>query len=333
MKNRIQWIDIWKGIGIIIVVTGHIVQAPLKNYIFWFHMPLFFFLSGYLYRPNHNYYTFLKQKSLSFLVPYIIFLILLTIPEYFLTYLQAKDSSIFLTLGKMTLYKIAGGGYIYGWFDVFWFITCLFFTQQLYNFIYCKFQSHSRHKCIVIASVILAYLLAMIDYWFFPQMRLPWSLDTVLFALPFYFLGHFSTQYLLNNKKIIILALVLFALAIMFNNRLPINLDIDFKKKEYGFIILNIILAMSGIIITQSLAILMTKINYVSKIFMSLGKSSLIIMYLHQFFRSFLIETPVNDISKVFICLLIPYLIYQVLRQFSVTRKFLLGDFRIKTLL
>ena len=51
MTKRIEWIDIAKGIGIILVVIGHISQIEVLNDIIYsFHMPLFFIISGYLYK-------------------------------------------------------------------------------------------------------------------------------------------------------------------------------------------------------------------------------------------------------------------------------------------
>ena len=55
MKKRIAWLDTAKGIGIILVVlghsmspilTGHMVMESLYKFLYMFHMPLFFFLSG-----------------------------------------------------------------------------------------------------------------------------------------------------------------------------------------------------------------------------------------------------------------------------------------------
>lgn len=60
MTRRIDWVDIAKGIGVLFVVFGHAVQGVVdsqglaypnviwltKNFIYSFHMPLFFFLSG-----------------------------------------------------------------------------------------------------------------------------------------------------------------------------------------------------------------------------------------------------------------------------------------------
>lgn len=56
--NRIIYIDIAKGIGILLVIMGHLLEFPqsdfelcLKKAIYCFHMPLFFILSGMTYRP------------------------------------------------------------------------------------------------------------------------------------------------------------------------------------------------------------------------------------------------------------------------------------------
>lgn len=47
-KQRDISIDIAKGIGIILVVYGHLA-CPVAREIFLFHMPLFFLLSGYFF--------------------------------------------------------------------------------------------------------------------------------------------------------------------------------------------------------------------------------------------------------------------------------------------
>ena len=55
MQNRISYIDSLKGIGIFIVILGHTYQVPdlLHDIIYSFHMPLFFMVSGFVYREDH----------------------------------------------------------------------------------------------------------------------------------------------------------------------------------------------------------------------------------------------------------------------------------------
>lgn len=53
-SKRLDWIDIAKGIAIILVIVGHTVPnpSPLRHAIFSFHMPVFFILAGYTFRPK-----------------------------------------------------------------------------------------------------------------------------------------------------------------------------------------------------------------------------------------------------------------------------------------
>ena len=49
MKNRIGYIDMSKGLAIILVIIGHSSFVPnnAKLLLYAFHIPLFFFLSGF----------------------------------------------------------------------------------------------------------------------------------------------------------------------------------------------------------------------------------------------------------------------------------------------
>lgn len=49
-SNRIEEVDISKGIGMLLVITEHLcVSASLRIFIYSFHMSLFFILSGIVY--------------------------------------------------------------------------------------------------------------------------------------------------------------------------------------------------------------------------------------------------------------------------------------------
>lgn len=49
--KRLEFIDIAKGIGIILVVLSHTVRADLMYYTAAFFVPIFFFCSGYTSKP------------------------------------------------------------------------------------------------------------------------------------------------------------------------------------------------------------------------------------------------------------------------------------------
>ena len=70
-KKRITWIDMAKGYGIILVILGHLKFDMFRDWIFTFHMPLFFFLSGYVFSTKYDFVTFLKRKCRSMILPYL----------------------------------------------------------------------------------------------------------------------------------------------------------------------------------------------------------------------------------------------------------------------
>lgn len=52
-RKRNSYIDIAKGLGMLLVIWGHIKQGGLSvDFTYSFHMPFFFFLSGMLFSPE-----------------------------------------------------------------------------------------------------------------------------------------------------------------------------------------------------------------------------------------------------------------------------------------
>ena len=59
-KKRLDYLDVAKGLLIISVVLCH---APFENahYLYWFHMPAFFIISGMLYKRGMN----IKEQAIK----------------------------------------------------------------------------------------------------------------------------------------------------------------------------------------------------------------------------------------------------------------------------
>lgn len=64
-QNRILWLDAAKGIGIILVILGHIIPMDRSSchYIYSFHIPLFFVLSEIIHRIKREKYSGTKDSS------------------------------------------------------------------------------------------------------------------------------------------------------------------------------------------------------------------------------------------------------------------------------
>lgn len=88
-KERLGYVDFCRGVAILLVVMGHMIQFngipnsnPVFEAIYAFHMPLFFAISGYITHKvtritcGRQYLTFLKKKTISILIPYFVWLLL-----------------------------------------------------------------------------------------------------------------------------------------------------------------------------------------------------------------------------------------------------------------
>lgn len=53
MSVRLEQFDILKGVGIILVMFGHAIpNGFMHNWIYGFHLPLFFFCSGFFFKEK-----------------------------------------------------------------------------------------------------------------------------------------------------------------------------------------------------------------------------------------------------------------------------------------
>ena len=85
-KRRIKYIDLCKGLGILMVTWGHITKLdnPVDTWAASFKMAIFFVAAGYLIRYADSYRTqTLKGYSVkllkSLMLPYVLFSIWLSI--------------------------------------------------------------------------------------------------------------------------------------------------------------------------------------------------------------------------------------------------------------
>ena len=68
--RRYPYIDVARGIGMVLVVAGH--AMGISMYLTCFFMQLFFVLSGYVYRQGKSYKQNMKRKTERLLVPYFL---------------------------------------------------------------------------------------------------------------------------------------------------------------------------------------------------------------------------------------------------------------------
>ena len=93
------FVDILKGIAILLIVYGHITPGAVPFVTDWvstFHIPLFFFVSGLLYNDakyKNDFRSFAKNRLKGLVLPFLYFSIIVALGYFFIT----DDNLLFVT--------------------------------------------------------------------------------------------------------------------------------------------------------------------------------------------------------------------------------------------
>lgn len=179
-KTRIEWIDISKGIAIILVVLGHSsIPYSISNFIWAFHMPLFFMASGLVANfPKNTLREFAFHRLRTLMLPFVIYSIIV-IGLYRFT----STPRPFLEL----LLK--------GWEGyALWFIPVLYLSSVLTKTVYMIGNKYVR-LVSVLMIVAIGYVLSIYDVY------LPWSLSSVPYACFMIVVGNELKPLIKNMEK------------------------------------------------------------------------------------------------------------------------------------
>jgi fucose 4-O-acetylase-like acetyltransferase len=196
---REEWIDVVKGTGIILVIAGHSInpglgvhaQLTLKA-IFSFHMPLFFILSGWLFKFNRyedSPWVFIIRRFRQLMIPFLVTFILLYGYYLLLWYVkidQRCPSAVMIDMMKSVAYgtglpvkiksfNIAPVGPL-------WFLPCLFASETIF-FLLMKILADRPPLVQVLCFGYVSYAGIQMGK------MLPWSVDIALASQIFLFAG------------------------------------------------------------------------------------------------------------------------------------------------
>lgn len=127
-KNRIEWVDVAKALGLILVFWGHIlegdipVQNDIRRAIYSFHMPMYLILSGYVFKTTKlSFREYIKNKFKKILLPALI-IYAFTFPIVFLPHFaDYPNSTVWIFIEKVFYLK---GQLAYN--SPIWFFICIF---------------------------------------------------------------------------------------------------------------------------------------------------------------------------------------------------------------
>lgn len=176
-----------KGYGIFLVILGHLYlnDEDIKRLIYSFHMPLFFFLNGYLFKLDEAK-VFFRKKIQTIIIPYF-FLGIIIILFNMLYSLYGGSFSKYEVIRQLKCLLIQER------FLVLWFLTCLFFDNLIF-YILVRLKIELATIFITIFGILYHLLGFRI---------LPWNIDVSLTTLIFFYGGYIFKKYNFYSKFII----------------------------------------------------------------------------------------------------------------------------------
>lgn len=287
---RIKWLDILKGLLIILVILGHSnMNYSIVKIIYSFHMPLFFMISGYLLDINkiESLMEWIKSKWKKYLLPYACFLCLNSL----LNFSNRGGENVL----KDILKGMYGGSVANG---VYWFITNLFFGIIIYLFVEKKIEKNKTlFYCflMILSTCVSGILIVPRSNIGMILTKLPWGIVNIPMVMFYLKLGaHLKSNKMncLNKKNVfIIAALVSIICSVYLLIKYPGHvLAVDMKYSIYSNILINILMPISSWIVLKAFSEMLSQLIYINRLLEYIGQSTIIIMYTHLFINNMYIN-------------------------------------------
>ena len=214
-KPRIEWLDVAKFLGILLVFVAHgvyieeteLYRALYRGIIYSFHMPLFFIVSMMTTSLSDSKQSFIKKtkkRAIHLLIPFVIMWVVYTFIDifYFKTNLSYSN-----WWGEhiARLFGFEYADYLYS--GPAWFFMALFVGQSVFDFLHLLLKRDSYLFVATFALTVIGVGLGLTSF------RYPFTLDMALSSLLFFFVGYKLKTYNFEKNQLLrfILLLIIWA--------------------------------------------------------------------------------------------------------------------------
>lgn len=282
--KRLQYLDLAKAVGMLCVLIGHsFISEKINTVIYAFHMPLFFFISGYLCKPQKVALKKINQKCGHILVPYVIttfFTIILSLIFESGIVLVKDHKTVFLpNMMKWLEAGVLGLGYradyrggVLPSIGPVWFLLALFWATLL-------LEAYKRLHCSPIITSIIVGVCSIVSFRYF---FLPWSIQEGMVASVFMTLGYIyrPKENRIKNQKALRIGIYGFAILYIICC-LHLDKHIDMVKCEYPFGVIDILGTTMCVITVLLISDMLSSKYYHYGALDIVGKHTMLILCIH----------------------------------------------------
>ena len=297
VNTRIEWIDLYRGMLIFLVCLGHrnSTNNAVLQWLYSFHLPAFFFISGYLIKDKHyinNLYGYLKRIANRLIVPYFLLGIIYIFINVLYCIIFSKPLSLlywFISLLTTNQFQQANIGPL-------WFLHSLIYVEIISFFLHKV--TNNELGCSIFLAVLGLLFIEYKNSLSFMMIGDSFLLNipTILIGVFFYNCGHFIKQiqhkwksfFAYRRNKIVVTVFVVFINLII---SIKINDRVDLRYARVGVPILFLIGAFSGIAFLYIIVKCLIHVKFVKNSIEFYGQNTLPVMTFHYFPGFMILET------------------------------------------
>lgn len=284
-QKRIEAIDIGKGIGILLVILGHMTDeaSMLHSFIYSFHMPLFFFLSGMVITDDKLLLSNAISKQKRLMVSYFLYSVIVILFDVLVKIILLSELEF--TYSVWELYQTLS---FYG-VNILWFLPASIGAKLLFVLL----KQYFDNKMIVLISICMYVFSGIVGKLltlevaavsisrlvvYYPVVAVCRVLGAVVFvALGYYckkFVNLCMSKYAIWGSAIELCIVVFLA---------SINRNVDYHNIEFGIISMSLLTGVIGSVLIISLSSAVSRQKYIKRILGFVGRNSVFIMVIHEY--------------------------------------------------
>lgn len=277
-EKRFENIDVAKGIGILLMIAGHIFNnSVFGTIVYGFHMPLFFIITGILRAKRKRqcgFGVFAKKRFFSLIVPYVIVEII-TLPLFCLKHDYTVEDWRWIILDSLLLYYNRGGAT--------WFLLNLFLSELEFFWIE-KIKNRTLYAVVACILFVMGTMCTSDNHIVFIILR-------SFVAVGFIALGYFYASDFLKKRS----GLGLWALPIVYIFFSLKNGLVDMNLGEYQNQLLYFLCAVTGSLSVMAVSNWITSNTVIIKRTLAFwGGNSMIVVCTHLIPMRYLIDICFN---------------------------------------
>ena len=278
MNERVRYFDIAKGIAILCIIAGHMGNGIINNFVFTFHVPIFFLISGYFLKNNTSLKEFALKKYKQLIRPYMITCVCVIVGVTLKDIIQTNSLEYLVSDVKTWfIASLYGSGTIeytspfyMRQIGAIWFLLASFVAVIIVR--YCM---DYRYGCIAVC--ILAY----VGYKTGTMVWMPLSIQAGMTAAIFVYFGWVLKKYEFFKRSappvLVGTSAVIWLFGVLFCGEFYI------VRNHFGSGLFDIIVAAAGsyLVILLSKGI-DSKVKSLAGILEFYGKNTLLILCMHE---------------------------------------------------